>query len=1152
MSITEAPHHREHEQTEQTEQTEQGQETDVVQSATAIPDARSGLRRVAAISASLVGTYALTSVLGLAFWLLAARQFSVGAVGIGGAAISLMTLLGTLGTCGLGTLLIARFPKTEQGRRRVLTRTALLVAGGVATVLAVVVPLVAIQVLHVGNLDLIAGGPANALIFAIGTGLMAVALVVDQAVLVLGSGSLQLERNAIASGVKLVALGGLALAGQSGGMTIFLAWGVGTLLSFPLVAWRTRGGRELQHPGTRLVDFTTLRGLGGQAFSHHALNTTLQAPLQILPLLVLVLVSSEQNGVFTTALQVTGVVFALPYSISVALFASAEGATDSLLERMRFTIPLSFGVSLLANLLLFPSAPYVLSVFGSQYSAQGVEILRILAFAGLPFVVKDHFVALRRVQGRTSEATGVMVGATVVELAAAYAGVRVAGAVGLCFAWLGVLVIEALILAIPLWRMTRAGRASTTSDPATLDAAPLPVEAAVVPVDVAALLVPAPTTFPVKTPPRRIGTTEEDGVEQETLSPAALPDAAPDGLFERADDGAESDPELTLQSALMGLLRRIARVVGPGPVVLLMTGGLISIATAVSMARTDGGSVTAQTLYVLGLVVIFLPAAIGVLLPKARASTRILLALSMAVLLQLTRLVLYPTRFMFHDELIHANVLRLIGETGHLFTENSLLPITSYYPGLEIATNAVHDLTGLSAYASGVVILIASRIVIALAVLLVVSHITLSPRIGATAVIIYACNPQMLFFNSQFSYQTIALPLAVFAVYLVVSRRQGSRTSLVMPVLATVAVTFSHHVTAGLLIAAYLVWWALELLLHRKRRNASRSLGAMVVVAGASFAVSLANPGNTLFTYLGSIGQSSVDAVVAVLGGKQTRKVFQNSAGVVTAPWEKYAIIASLALTLAVLIPAVIRSRRFLERRVASVLLLLLVAILYPLIPGGHLTVSTAEVGDRSAGFVFLGVAFVVGWWVWQHRMTGWKTSLLAVGATVIFIGSVVLGAGSITQQLPGPFRVSDDARSIDADNLAAASWMAAHLPPESITYADRVGGLLAPADGGQYSVTHIGTGVDASRLLLDPQFGAADVAVIKAAHIRFLIADRRDAFGLPNQGVYIENGEFGGDNRTTPVPAAAPRKFSSVPGVNAIYDNGSIVIYDLGALNAS
>jgi len=291
---------------------------------------------------------------------------------------------------------------------------------------------------------------------------------------------------------------------------------------------------------------------------------------------------------------------------------------------------------------------------------------------------------------------------------------------------------------------------------------------------------------------------------------------------------------------------------------------------------------------------------------------------------------------------------------------------------------------------------------------------------------------------------------------------------------------------------------------------------------------------------------------VKVANGTQTRKVFQNAAGVVTAPWEKYAIIASLVLTLLVLVPSLLRARRFVRDRVTVAVLLSLVALLYPLIPGGHLTVSTAEVGDRAAGFVFLGVAFVVAWWIWQHRVRVWQSGAMAVGAAVIFLGSVVLGAGSISQQLPGPFRVSDDARSIDADNLAAAGWMSTHLPAGSRVYADRVGGLLAAADGKQYSITHIGTDIDASRLLLDPDYGPADVELVRRAKIRYLISDRRDAFGLPNQGVYIENGEFGGDNRTAPVPGVALRKFSSVPGVDVIYDNGSIVIYDLEALRAT
>lgn len=421
------------------------------------PAPPSGLRRIMQISSSLAGTTAVTSVLGLLFWTLAARRFTVEAVGVAGAAVSSMTLLGTLGSFGLGTLLISRLPHTPQGSRRVLVRTALLSAGLLALLLAVVVPLVAIMVFDAHNLRAVAGSPARGLLFAVGTGLMAAALVLDQAVLVLGSGALQLERNLTASVTKVAVLVLLSVAGQTGGMAIFLAWAVGTLVSLPLVSWRTRGGRALE-AGSRLIDTSSLRGLGRAAASHHALNTTLQAPLQLLPLIVLVTLSARDNGVFSTALQVTGFVFALPYAISVALFAAAKGDESEVLERMRFTLPLGLGLSVLANLALFPLAPHLLSIFGSVYAHQGTVILRVLVLAGIPFVIKDHFVALRRVQERTTQATVVLLGCTALELAGALVGARLGGTVGLCVGWVIVLAFEAVLLGVALarGRMARA------------------------------------------------------------------------------------------------------------------------------------------------------------------------------------------------------------------------------------------------------------------------------------------------------------------------------------------------------------------------------------------------------------------------------------------------------------------------------------------------------------------------------------------------------------------------------------------------------------------------------------------------------------------------------------------------------------------------
>lgn len=1094
------------------------------------PAPPSGLRRIAAISSSLVGTHAATSVLGLLFWTLAARQFTVEAVGVAGAAVSSMALLGTLGTFGLGTLLIARLPHTPQGDRRVLVRTALLTAGLLGLLLAVVVPLVAIFVFDAQNLRDVAGSPPRALLFALGTALMGAALVLDQAVLVLGSGALQLERNVAASVTKVVVLVGLSATDQTSGMAVFLAWTVGTLVSLPLVGWRTRGGRALER-GSRLVDPSSLRGLGRAAAGHHALNTTLQAPLQLLPLIVLVVLSAGDNGVFTTALQVTGFVFALPYAISVGLFAAAEGDEREVLRKMRFTLPLGLAVSVLANLALFPLAPHILSIFGAVYADGGTAVLRVLVLAGIPFVVKDHFVALRRVQGRTGEATVVMLGFTVVELAAAYAGAQAGGTVGLCLAWVAVLFVEAALLSVTL---LRGARAPVLAEPLA------PVASGVVaPVGVVALEPAAPATTATTAAAPAVTSSRP-----QVPTPAASPTVRPPGARLAAVLPTRSRPEPGRPGPLRS---RLAGVLGIGPVLLLMTSGLVAIAQAASLGRQAQGGSAPQALYVLGLALIFLPAAVGVLLPHVTRSNRVLLAVAMPVLLQVSRVVLYPTRFMFHDELLHANVLREINASGRLFGDNPLLPISGYYPGLEIATNAVQSVTGLTAHTSSVVVLLAVRIVLALAVLLVVEHLTGSTRAGAVAGVVYACNPQMLFFNSQFSYQTLALPLAVLTVHLLLTRRRG-RIALVLPLLALAAVALTHHVTMGLLVAALAAWWLLEVLLRRGRDGQAGVLATMTLAGAAMLGGTVLNPGNTLGSYLGAIATSSENDLGALVRGQQSKELFANSAGVANAPWEQALILASLALTVLVLVPALLHTRRWWRARVSAAVLLVLVALLYPVIPGGHLTRATAEVGDRAAGFVFLGIAFVVAGWVCsRRRRPGVPTAAVAGAlATVVFLGSVILGAGPTAGQLPGPYRVSADARSVDAPNLAAASWMAAHLPDGSRVYGDRVSGLLAAAYGQQFTVRHISTGVDASRLLLSADFGDADREVIRAAGIEYVVVDRRDAFGLPNQSVYVESGEFGEKGRTAPVPAAALRKLDDVAGVDRIYDNGALAIYDV------
>ncbi|WP_375484345.1 lipopolysaccharide biosynthesis protein [uncultured Jatrophihabitans sp.] len=436
---------------------------------------KGGVRHVAGISAALVGTQAVTGILGLLYWAVAARLTSVTAVGVAGAATSLMLLLGSFGMLGLGTLLIAEIPRTDPATRRLLVRTALVVAGVASTVFGA---LVAIGVGSLGLTDLSSiATPFNVVDFAIGTGITGLCMVLDQAVLVVGLSRVQLERNTLASVAKIVILIGLVYAGRRSGMDIFLSWTLGNLVSLGLVAMRTRVRTSVvtaRAVGRRLVDLGLLRRLARSAASHHALNLMLQAPMLLLSVVVAAVLSAEANGYFSTARSIAGFVFVLPFSITIALFASAQGRERELAQRMRFTIPFGIAASLVADAVLWPLGPTVLSAFGHSYSVEALTTLRVLVLAGLPFVIKDHFVALRRTQNRTGNAAVIALLGAVFELVAAVIGAKVGGTVGLCSFWVGALAVEAVLLTGPILRAARAPAPVDPPPPPALHRRPRP------------------------------------------------------------------------------------------------------------------------------------------------------------------------------------------------------------------------------------------------------------------------------------------------------------------------------------------------------------------------------------------------------------------------------------------------------------------------------------------------------------------------------------------------------------------------------------------------------------------------------------------------------------------------------------------------------
>jgi len=701
----------------------------------------------------------------------------------------------------------------------------------------------------------------------------------------------------------------------------------------------------------------------------------------------------------------------------------------------------------------------------------------------------------------------------------------------------------------------------------------------------------------------------------------------------QADTDAEVATPATPDGPAAGASGPATRRTGPvngGPALLLMALGLVLVAQAAVDAREAAGgpSTLDQALYVGGLLLVLVPAALGALLPRIAASTRVLLVLAMMVLLQLARLVVEPTRFVQPEELISLDGLRIVQETDRLGSATGLAPLDAAHPGLQVVTDAVCDLTGLGDHLSGVAVLVAARVVLALAVLVVVAALTGSTRAGATGVVVYALSPHLAVLGASYDGETLAVPLAVLVVHLVLTRRRGSwpgaLLGLAPAALALAAVVATDQPTAVALVVALAVWAVLEAVLRQGSAGTAAALLGLVGVGVVSLGLALAVPGSSLTR------PDDVD------GG---RVLFGSLVEGVASDAVLVAVVVALALLVVAVVLALLLPTRQASPAVGTVppspgldslgagappgsttgptpvvepgersepepfetarpsppqepsrpgepgtrspvvepgersepesrpgepgtrsttgalgVLLGGVAALVVVVPLGLLSPSAAAVADRATALVFVGVAYVLARHLWSGPLARTRSErtvrVLAVGAAVVFVGAGVLGAGEVADQLPGPYRPADGARSVDDDNLAAARWIADTLPPGSTVYADRVSGLLAAGVGGQDVVRRSVSGVDASSLLLDPDVGPTDVRAVREAGIDYLVVDRRDAEALPRQGFYAEPGEPGGDDRTEPVPAEALRKFSSVPGVDVVYDNGSIVVYDLGGLD--
>jgi hypothetical protein len=81
--------------------------------------------------------------------------------------------------------------------------------------------------------------------------------------------------------------------------------------------------------------------------------------------------------------------------------------------------------------------------------------------------------------------------------------------------------------------------------------------------------------------------------------------------------------------------------------------------------------------------------------------------------------------------------------------------------------------------------------------------------------------------------------------------------------------------------------------------------------------------------------------------------------------------------------------------------------------------------------------------------------------------------------------------------------------------------------------------------LFFSPRYTNADRRLVHRKQLTFVVADRRITEQLPAAGFYFSPDPRQGRYKK-PLPASSIDKFNTVPGVSRIFDDGTLVVYDL------
>ncbi len=603
---------------------------------------------------------------------------------------------------------------------------------------------------------------------------------------------------------------------------------------------------------------------------------------------------------------------------------------------------------------------------------------------------------------------------------------------------------------------------------------------------------------------------------------------------------------------------------------LALSGACTLFGVSIANVFIRHGDPRAELIFWVSLTCLVMPPVLRLVWPATGRIERIAILSWLGLAIYIVHLLESPIKFDGHDEYLHWATAIDIGERHHLFTINSLLPVSPQFPGLELLQSAFGQLSGLNMFESVQIIIAVLRVAGICALFFFYERVASSAWIASLACLIYMANSNFIGFLASFAYETIAIEFLIAGLFIaaIVSHHPSlpwwKVLGLTTPV--AVALAISHHMTSWTGFVLFL-FAALAAHFRQRERDFAWRLSAVAAVIFVSASIWGEFAKSDATNYIGGIVSGALSEFYALITGSRTGRVlFVADDGATTPVIFQVIALASVALTSLGLAIGFFRSLGlpmatgtaasapvtavFLGLRDnAFAIVLTLLTLGFPLSLALRLTGGGWELGNRMSAFVYLGVGLVVAvgiadFW-YSNRASTIRLLIVSTALTTIILGGAI--TGNRRELLANPYAPAADGQSIEPMGISAARWTNTWLGEGWRFASDRVNRLLLATYGVQRVVTSEQDHEEPGLAMFN-QLGDEEMNAIKVTRTDYLLVDLRLVRSRPKFDVYFSSAEDAALHQHAPLRDNL-LKFDDMPKVGRPYDNGFEVIYDIRGL---